>query len=141
MRLLIDAAASLDTACPDGEIPLITAVRAGHASVVELLLASGGTRTLDNCLSGHAYFTPLYLAASDGNVEIVRLLISWGARLKKTSAKAPLSTAARHGHHEVVSELLIAGLRDDSAFAAARAAGHPLVLCSLKARQLCITDG
>ena len=96
---------------------------------------------MDNCLSGHAYFAPLYLAASDGNVEIARLLISWRARLKKTSARTPLSTAARHGHHEVVTELLIAGLRDDSAFTAAQAAGHPLVLCSLKARQLCITDG
>ena len=140
MRLLIDAAASLDTACPDGEIPLITAVRAGHASVVELLLASGGAQNLNDSL-GHGYFTPLYLAASDGSAEIVRLLISWRARLTKTSARTPLSTAARHGHQEVVSELLIAGLRDDSAFAAARAAGHPLVLCSLKARQLCITDG
>ena len=140
MRLLIDAEASLDTACPDGEIPLITAVRAGHASVVELLLASGGAQNLNDSL-GHGYFTPLYLAASDGSAEIVRLLISWRARLTKTSARTPLSTAARHGHQEVVSELLIAGLRDDSAFAAARAAGHPLVLCSLKARQLCITDG
>ena len=83
---------------------------------------------MDNCLSGHAYFTPLYLTTSDGNVEIARLLISWRARLKKTSARTPLSTAARHGHHEVVSELLMAGLRDDSAFAAAQAAGHPLVL-------------
>ena len=140
MRLLIDAAASLDTACPDGEIPLITAVRAGHASVVELLLASGGAQNLNDSL-GHGYFTPLYLAASDGSAEIARLLISWRARLTKTSARTPLSTAARHGHQEVVSELLIAGLRDDSAFAAARAAGHPLVLCSLKAKQLCITNG
>ena len=140
MRLLIDAAASLGAPCPDGEVPLITAVRAGHASVVELLLASGGAQNLNDSL-GHGYFTPLYLAASDGSAEIVRLLISWRARLTKTSARTPLSTAARHGHQEVVSELLIAGLRDDSAFAAARAAGHPLVLCSLKARQLCITDG
>ena len=140
MRLLIDAAASLDTACPDGEIPLITAVRAGHASVVELLLASGGAQNLNDSL-GHGYFTPLYLAASDGSAEIVRLLISWRARLTKTSARTPLSTAARHGHQEVVSELLMAGLRDESALAAARAAGHRLVLCSLKARQLCITDG
>ena len=89
----------------------------------------------------HGYFTPLYLAASDGSAEIVRLLISWRARLTKTSARTPLSTAARHGHQEVVSELLMAGLRDDSALAAARAAGHRLVLCSLKARELCITDG
>ena len=140
MRLLIDAAASLDTACPDGEIPLITAVRAGHASVVELLLASGGAQNLNDSL-GHGYFTPLYLAASDGSAEIVRLLISWRARLTKTSARTPLSTAARHGHQEIVSELLMAGLRDESALAAARAAGHRLVLCSLKARHLCITDG
>ena len=140
MRLLIDAAASLGAPCPDGEVPLITAVRAGHASVVELLLASGGAQNLNDSL-GHGYFTPLYLAASDGSAEIVRLLISWRARLTKTSARTPLSTAARHGHHEVVSELLMAGLRDESAFAAAQAAGHPLVLCSLKARQLCITDG
>ena len=90
---------------------------------------------------GHGYFAPLYVAASDGSAEIARLLISWRARLTKTSARAPLSTAARHGHQEVVSELLMAGLRDESALAAARAAGHRLVLCSLKARQLCITDG
>ena len=140
MRLLIDAAASLGAACPDGEVPLITAVRSGHASVVELLLASGATQNLNDCL-GYAYFTPLYLASSDGSAEIVRLLISSRARLTKTSARTPLSTAARRGHQEVVSELLMAGLRDDSALAAARAAGHRLVLCSLKARQLCITDG
>ena len=61
--------------------------------------------------------------------------------MAKTSARTPLSAAARHGRREVVSELPMAGLRDDSAFAAARAAGHRLVLCSLKARQLCIADG
>ena len=105
MRLLIDAAASLGAPCPDGEVPLITAVRAGHASVVELLLASGGAQNLNDSLE-HGYFTPLYLAASDGSAEIVRLLISWRARLTKTSARTPLSTAARHGHQEVVSELL-----------------------------------
>ena len=79
MRLLIDAAASLGAACPDGEVPLITAVRSGHASVVELLLASGATQNLNDCL-GRAYFTPLHLASSVGSADIARLLISSRAR-------------------------------------------------------------
>ena len=138
---MIHAAASLEVPCPgDGEVPLITAVRAGHASIVTLLLGSGA-KSFGAYVKHTFVFTPLYLASSAGSADIVELLLFWRAIPTERLGRTPLYTAARHGHEEVARALLAAGLQDDDALVAAETAGHLRVLGLLRASQLCVADG
>mmetsp|Transcript_220 Transcript_220/g.273 ORF Transcript_220/g.273 Transcript_220/m.273 type:complete len:85 (-) Transcript_220:90-344(-) len=61
--------------------------------------------------------TPLYIAAQQGHVEVVRLLIEAGVDpnipLTTTVRATPVLTAHEHGHHEVVELLKQAGGNDD----------------------------
>lgn len=51
---------------------------------------------------------PLYLAAGEGRIEVVRYLLTEGAdvNVREKSQGTPLTEAAFHGHLEVVQELL-----------------------------------
>jgi len=57
--------------------------------------------------------TPLMDAASQGHLEIVKLLISHGADVNAQSAcgNSPLMYACSSGHEDIVKELLNAGAR------------------------------
>jgi ankyrin repeat protein len=57
------------------------------------------------------YYSPLYLAARRGNVDVVRNLIKYGASVDQKDSKSDehvtaLYVAAREGHAEVVEELV-----------------------------------
>ena len=109
VSLLLAARASIDAPCPEvGETPLICAVRLGHAAVAQRLL-EGNADPRDSWLS-HPIFTPVYLAASSGRADIVKLLLAAHASPAGVLGRTPLETAARHGHEEVVELLVSVGM-------------------------------
>ncbi len=87
-------------------LPLHRAAARGDQPMIECLLAHGAQpdgrtryRTPD-----HARATALHLAAANGHVDIVRLLLDKGAALEVRDAqhRSPLSVAAQSGHAAVV---------------------------------------
>ena len=60
-HLLVNYRASLESACPDGDCPLITATRAGHQQIVRALLDAKATSF--TAAVSYPCFTPLYFAA------------------------------------------------------------------------------
>ncbi len=59
--------------------------------------------------------TPMVIAARNGNVEILKMLMEAGARVDPANTKfSPLRLAADRGHHEVVQMLLRHGAAVDS---------------------------
>ena len=90
------------------------AVRAGDLAQVQAALDQGVNPNI--ILEGS--FTPLWVAASDGNVEMVKLLLQGGADPNLIgpdhTSGSPLFQAAREGHSEVVGLLLEAGADPDA---------------------------
>lgn len=96
--------------------PLYTAVRYGYVDVVEELLSdkSENSRIDPNILT--AQIVPLYIAAKDGNLAIVELLLQHPKVLEAINQPiieqttnywlAPLNVAAKYGHWQVVEKLL-----------------------------------
>lgn len=87
--------------------PLFTAVEDGDVARVNHLLSRGANPSMD--FEG---YPALEQAASDGNVEIVRLLLEHGADVNVRNAwtgHTPLMSAKENHHEKVVKLLLDAG--------------------------------
>ena len=54
---------------------------------------------------------PLFLAASEGKLDVVRYLLDEGANVnaRESSGSTPLAEAAYYGHVDVIKELLLRG--------------------------------
>jgi len=113
-QCLLEAKANVDVPNTDGATALFSAALYDHTEIVRLLLhakanancaqrqiGSGGTAQL----SGQ---TALGLAARDGRMDVVRLLLEGGARINNQDShgQTPLFLAATHCQHEVVRVLL-----------------------------------
>lgn len=87
---------------------LIQAVSDGDLQRVQNLLVKGANVDSRNQSGG---YTPLYLAACEGNPEIVKLLIAKGADVnaKGQDGDTPLMGASARGHQEVAELLLAKG--------------------------------
>lgn len=94
------------------QTPLHRAAAAGHADVVELLLANGAG--LDD--RDHGGRTPLHLAAEQGQVAAATALMARGAKVAvmDESGDTPLHKAARQGRGPMV-RLLLAERADPNA--------------------------
>lgn len=91
----------------NGEPVLVTAVRAGHADCVDLLVKNGA----DPNSAGNKKQTALMWAAAAGQAEVVTLLLKNGARVpdRLNSGFDALMFAVRAGHIAVVKQLVAAG--------------------------------
>jgi ankyrin repeat protein len=85
-----------------GATPLHLAVAAGHAGVVEALLASGASPAATD----DAGYTPLHLAAERGDLPIVRLLLLARAEVEVFIGETTPLDLARRGRHGQVAGLL-----------------------------------
>jgi hypothetical protein len=61
-------------------LALALAAQYGHSEVVRLMLDAGEDPNRFNPLGGHSHSTPLHQAAGNGHLEVVKLLVSRGAR-------------------------------------------------------------
>ena len=99
-------------ALPD--FPLLAAVKEGDIQKVKSILGdSVSTYSSDEInRKGHTGDTPLSIAARDGNLEMVKLLVEHGATVdvgKETGERTPLMNASGQGHVEVVEFLIAKG--------------------------------
>ncbi|KAI1885208.1 hypothetical protein AGOR_G00217810 [Albula goreensis] len=146
MQLLLNSGTSVNQADPaDGRTLLASAAHAGAAEVVELLLSRGA----DPELADNQGQSPLTLAARQGHVGTLRVLLDWAGRAGETVANAmvehadaegwtPLRLAAWGGHREAVHLLLASGAEVDgsdpegrTALRAAAWGGHEEILLIL----------
>lgn len=104
-----DARRMLDTAGrEDRHKALALAAQHGHVEIVRLLLDSGEDPNRYNPAGNHGHSTPLHQAALAGREEVVRLLVTRGARLdiKDTIYDGTPLGWALHGGRAQIAEYL-----------------------------------
>jgi ankyrin repeat protein len=142
--LLLEHGADVNETMNNGNTPLIMAAQEGHIDVVKLLLDKGAE--VDLCMNNKAPQTTIYtdnalnalsrllngidtnkttsngdtsliLAASKGHIDVVKLLLNYGAgiNIARNDGATPLILAAQEGHIDVVKLLLDKGAEVDKA--------------------------
>lgn len=89
-----------------GETALFLAVREGHVEVVKYLLQNGADPNMPS-LSDEGMF-PLHVAAAFGRLDLVRLLVQYGAWVECESleGETPLHVSVRENNSDIVAWLL-----------------------------------
>jgi hypothetical protein len=117
---------------------LILACFNGHEDAVDLLLSQDDVQVNKGSLRQR--WTPLYVAAMQGNTLSVEKLIVRGANVhvKTEDQQSALLAATTFGHTQIVQQLMEAGARKDSAWmgvdasAAAEALGRVTIVVSMR---------
>lgn len=104
VSLLLEKGASLDALEANSRTALMYASSGPFPETVELLLEKGADVNVQGSLEG---FTALMTAAAEGQHEVVRLLLVYGAdpALKDKDGDTAESFATQNGHSEVVTLL------------------------------------
>lgn len=110
-----------------GRPPLHSVAWTGHAPVGRRLLDAAG---LDIDLSCHQGATALSIAAQEGHVHIVAMLLERGADPEHVDKynRTPMKVAAKHGHHNILQLLESYGARPFTGLAPRSRAVSPLKL-------------
>lgn len=103
VRLALTAGADVHVA---DDLAIRRASSQGQVKVVQTPLAAGANANAGGLVTFH--LTALSVAAENGHIDTVRVLINAGAAINADDVYA-LFWAARHGHVEVVRLLLSAG--------------------------------
>jgi len=105
LRALLDAGARVDAVSDTGDTALCEAVSSKQRKALALLVSRGAD------VNQPAMFTPLYHAASDGNVPLARWLLEQGAQVDAPiwTGTTALMAAAAAGSGSLVALLLAHG--------------------------------
>ncbi|CAM9759150.1 unnamed protein product [Chrysoparadoxa australica] len=113
---LLRRGADMDCKDREGETPMMLAVREGKEECVRALLSAGeyrGQRELKAVLEAANIWdeTCLHLAASEGRLEMLNMLLEKGAPVnpQNDSGETPLMTAVVNGHESCARALMLAG--------------------------------
>jgi uncharacterized protein len=79
--MLLAAGADPNVRSDEGDIPLCICVKRGHRKMVATLLRAGATKTIEECAGDGAGMDALGHAAYRLDIEIIKLLLAWGASL------------------------------------------------------------
>ena len=111
VAMLLLQGAKVDTRDQKGITPFLASAHYGHTAVCELLLETGKVDIEDETPLGD---TALNIAASNGHVNTLSLLLSKGARgdTRSKDGFTPLLAATHEGHPEVCELLLKSGKVD-----------------------------
>ena len=111
VAMLLLQGAKVDTRDQKGITPFLASAHYGHTAVCELLLETGKVDIEDKTPLGD---TALNIAATNGHVNTLVLLLSKGARVDTVSKDGftPLLVAVLQGHFEMYGLLLNAGKAD-----------------------------
>ena len=115
-QLLITIAALVLVGCSKPQPPSISIIAAAHDGNIEAVKQHIAAGTDVNAKGSDDGWTPLQIAAAEGQNEIVELLISYDADVnaKADNGTTPLHCASGEGHKEI-AELLISKGADVSA--------------------------
>ena len=108
VRLLVDAGVDINYQDQYGETALHVAARFGHEECAIILLEGNRDQKINVELAEKAYgWTPLFIAAVDGQLNMVRLLLGKGADATKVdlSGWTPQEHAALRGHLHIAQYL------------------------------------
>jgi ankyrin repeat protein len=104
-RLLFESGADINARSSSGETAFFMAAKAGQTAIVRLFLDKG--------ISVHeiarGYNSPLAVAAGEGHLEVVKVLIEYGSipeRLSPRSFDAALARAVKLEQEEIVAFLI-----------------------------------
>ncbi len=109
--VFLPAKSMADSRMPPPDYPLLEAVKKGDIQTVKAILEASTSHYEIN-QRGVTGDLPLTRAASNGNLEIVKLLVEHGAVVdigKEGSDRTPLLEAAGYGHAEIVKFLITKG--------------------------------
>ncbi|CAG9820587.1 unnamed protein product [Phaedon cochleariae] len=126
-EILLGYHANINTISNRGQTALTRSIRAGAVETVKLLLENHADPNYVNAYEIDKCFTPLTSASHLKNVEIMELLIEYGAEVNypKPSYSLPLSICIKHGFTRGVEVLLAAGVHvADSALRSAQQYGR-----------------
>jgi len=90
------------------------AARQGHAEIVKELLAHGAS-TAPNPEPSYHISSPLAFAASEGKIEVVKILIESGVSMKTGDASKALICALNKNHYDIARLLMEKGTDGSSA--------------------------
>jgi len=88
VKVLIEYGANKHATCEEGETPLHQASAHGHPAVAEYLLEQGCDV---NFVSRTWKWTPLHIAAVNGQLDTAQVLMRWGARLDLRDVRGMLA--------------------------------------------------
>ena len=111
IRQLLADGAKPDIKDVNGKSALFVSCRDGwssHLQIINILLDAGADINQNSTATG---CTPLWVAARNGNIDIVKELIRRGAdvNLPNNDGMTPIRSAVYHGHVNVIKELIAAG--------------------------------
>jgi glycerophosphodiester phosphodiesterase len=108
VRILVQAGVDINQADDQGETALHVAARFGHDECARILLAGSATHQCSTELPEKTYgWTPLLIAAVDGNLGVVELLIEAGADLYRQDSSGwnAKEHASLRGHISIAMRL------------------------------------